>query len=402
MAATTMSTLPVLIAGGGIGGLATAIALAQRDVPSIIVEKRSESREAGAGIQIGPHGVKILRTLGVADALAELVGVPEAIVARDGNSGKVITRLPLGAWIAQRHGAPYWVLHRADLHNALLAMARQHGHHIEIRLGAELHAFTPDINHIKAHLSSRNGEADIAGRALIGADGIGSTVRAKLRAAPPRLSPTSAARAVFAIPPTGPCAEPVVTLWLSRRSHVVHYPVRNDREVSAVAFAHDHKDGTEYPPESGATLVQRLGATAPELTRALTIVDRWEKWPVVGWCRPDYAPHRRIALLGDAAHPIRPYLAQGAVMALEDAVVLAAQLASAADDLPAALRAYAAMRAGRANRVARVSMLNGLTYHLPWPLSQARNAVLRRVGGERLLSAYDWLYAADISGNSGG
>ncbi len=403
MSATNTSSLPVLIAGGGIGGLATAIALAQCDIPSIIFEKRGDAREVGAGIQIGPHGVKCLRALGVADSLAKHIGVPEAIVIRNGNNGEAITHLPLGTWIEQRYGAPYWVLHRADLHAALLAIARQHSHHIAIRHGTALSAFTSDNDHIRAQLKSQHGEYGIVGCALIGADGLWSTVRALLAAggavpisAAPRLSATSAARAVFSSPTTGPCAEPVVTLWLSSQSHIVHYPVRNGREVSVVAFAHDPPVRKEYQPENGAALAGRLGVTAPELTRTLTAVDTWDKWPVVGWNRPNYAATGRVVLLGDAAHLFRPNLAQGAVMALEDALSVAKQIASGGRDLPSALQNYANSRFDRVNRVARASYANGVSYHLPWPWSQARNAVLRNAGGKRVMSAYDWLYAATV------
>jgi salicylate hydroxylase len=388
------SALPVLIAGGGIGGLATAIALAQRDIPSIVYEKRSDAREAGAGIQIGPHGVKILRALGLAEMLVPLAGVPEAIVVRNGSTGHEITRLPLGAWIEQRHGAPYWLLHRADLHNALRTVASQYPL-IAIQAGTEVDSAINQADKVTATLKSQHHQTEASGRALIGADGIGSAVRqtfAKQRT--PRWSQTSAARAVFARPATGAFAEPVVTLWLSQRSHVVHYPVRNGQEISAVAFARDHDHHVNLRPETGEALVHRLGAAAPELTQALRAVSEWDKWPVVGCNRPDYAVSGRIALLGDAAHPIRPYLAQGAVMALEDATAIARHVAQAGNAMPEALKLYAAERHPRVARVAKTSFINGVSYHLPWPLSPMRNAVLSNIGGERLMASYDWLYGA--------
>lgn len=245
------SVQPVLIAGGGIGGLATAIALAQRDIPSVIYEKRSDAHEAGAGIQIGPHGVKILRALGLADALAPLANVPEAIIVRNGGTGQEITRLPLGVWIEQRHGAPYWLLHRADLHNALRTAANQYPH-IEVHAGTEVRNVTNHNDKVTVSLQQQHHQTEVSGRALIGADGMRSAVRqtiAKQRT--PRLSRTSAARAVFARPTTGAFAEPVVTLWLSQRCHVVHYPVRKGQEISAVAFARDPDHHANLRPESG-------------------------------------------------------------------------------------------------------------------------------------------------------
>ena len=388
------SAQPVLIAGGGIGGLATAIALAQRDIPSVVYEKRNDAHEAGAGIQIGPHGVKILRALGLADILAPLAGVPEAIIVRNGGTGQVISRLPLGTWIEQRHGAPYWLLHRADLHNALRAGARQYPH-IEVHSGTEVCNVTSAADNVTATLQSQHHQTEVSGCALIGADGIGSAVRQTIaKQCTPQLSQTSAARAVFARPAIGVFAEPVVTLWLSQRSHVVHYPVRNGQEISAVAFARDRDHHANLRPETGEALVDRLGAAAPELTQALSAVTRWEKWPVAGWNRPAYAVSGRIALLGDAAHPIRPYLAQGAVMALEDAMAISKHIAQAGNDMPCALTSYAAQRLPRVARVARTSYINGLSYHLPWPLSPMRNVVLSTIGGERLMASYDWLYGA--------
>ena len=426
MIAKNRLPLPVLIAGGGIGGLAAALSLAQSGIASIVLERRDSLEEAGAGIQIGPHGVKILRALGIADALAQHAGQPEAVVVRHGESGAELTRLPLGRWIEARHGAPYWTLHRADLHSALLMAARA-SDRIEIANGtACLNVQQTDADivvgttgGIGAHSSSFTGS--FIGAALIGADGINSSVRKLLSHArerrplhpptpfpaargggdlgpiqrQPRLSATSAGRATIRY--AAPCAatEPVVTLWLSRRSHVVHYPVRGGRELSVVAFARDKADWTAGPSETSADLVTRLGVTAPALTDTLAAAVHWDKWPVVGWNSPDYMPRGRAALLGDAAHPVRPYLAQGAVMALEDAISLARNVTGHGNEIQSALAAYSATRLNRVRRVALNSYLNGLTYHLPWPLSHARDRALRHLDGQRLVTAYDWLYGGD-------
>lgn len=337
-----------------------------------------------------------MKVLGVAEHLSSLAGKPESIVVRDAVSGSAITRLPLGDWIAQRHGAPYWVLHRADLHAALLSAARRTSL-IDIRNGTTIKDAQIGRDDVTATLQASEGESDARGRALIGADGIGSTVRKIIAGDRPgrflsdfRLSRTIAARGVIATPSSGPFAEPVVTVWLSRQSHVVHYPVRAGKEVSIVAFV----DGEAQQSLSGSQLLQRLGASAPALTHEISPIEHWETWPVVGWNPPNYASNGRIALLGDAAHPIRPYLAQGAVLALEDALALAKSLHDHRADVSAALATYATQRLARARRVASASFANGMIYHLPWPASTICNALMARIDGRRVMRGYDWLYGA--------
>jgi salicylate hydroxylase len=402
MVLSASRTNPVVIAGGGIGGLATALALARAGQPCVVVERRRDATEVGAGIQIGPNGVKILRALGVAERLASLAGRPDEIVVRNARTGAVTVRMPLGDWIERRHGAPYWVIHRSDLHSALLATARASSH-IEIRTGQECVGIDAHADGVVVAVVSPSGDASrIEASALIGADGVGSTVRrliatkreAKVRPTA-RMSGTVAARATFATPLSGTMAEPVVTVWMSAHSHVVHYPVHQGREVSAVAFVAS-SDPLRERPQSGRELATRVRAAAPELEAALAAVEKWDKWPIVGWNNPEYAVDRCTALLGDAAHPLRPYLAQGAVMAMEDAMVLSAELRNTTDTT-AALTAYAARRHPRVRRVAASSFLNGVAYHMPAPVSAVRDAALARLGGERLIASFDWLYGADIS-----
>src|SRR4051812_22107982 len=210
---------PILIAGGGIGGLALAIALARIGRNSIVLEQRRDCATAGAGIQLGPNGVHVLQRLGIAEALRPLVGEPEAIQVHQGQSGRTIASLPLGRWMAERHGAPYWVAHRADLHGALLAAASA-ASRVELRTGFALAAIRQSGEGIE--VSSGDGRV-VQGAALVGADGLWSRVR---REVCPSLEPefvgATATRAVMPASEAGRLAGAAVGLWLTTRVHVVH------------------------------------------------------------------------------------------------------------------------------------------------------------------------------------
>jgi salicylate hydroxylase len=381
---------PVLIAGGGIGGLALALALAQRGRSSLVLERRGVLATEGAGIQLGPNGVRVLRQLGIADALRPHVGEPDSIEVHDGRSGRTLASLPLGDWLAARHGAPYWVAHRGDLHAALLAAAGRDPR-ITVRSGCEVASAAQTGQRVQAMCAS--GET-VAGEALVGADGLWSSVR---RAIAPGVAPqfvgATATRAVIPASQAGSLAMPVVGLWLTPGVHVVHYPVRQGSEVAVVVIAAEDWQGTEWDAQAdGALLRSRLEGFHPLLADVLARVADWRKWalhrlePLPGWTAG------RITLLGDAAHPMLPYLAQGGVMAMEDALVLARCLADGGGGVEAALLRYEDQRRTRAGRVQALSLRNGRIYHMRPPLAWARNGVLRLLPGARLMAGFDWLY----------
>lgn len=382
---------PVLIAGGGIGGLATALALARRGIAAHVLEQRADFAAEGAGIQIGPNGTRILQSLGLADALQPHVGVPETITVRAGKSGAELVRLPLGRWIAERHGAPYWVAHRGDLHAVLLEAVRAQPY-VQLSTGTAVTEVAMRDDAVA--VASPGGDA-WTGRALVGADGLWSSVRTAV--APghaPQPAGKSAARSLIPLSDAPRALQTAdVGIWLFSDAHVVHYPVSGGTALAIVVIVADTQTGDDWgTPVPPQWVTQRLPPCAPTLRELVTAAPAWRRWalntlpPLPAWSRGP------VTLLGDAAHAIVPFLAQGGVLALEDAVVLADALLTPGTDAADAIKSYEARRRPRAARVARASLTNGRIYHLSGVPAQARNLVLRLGSPERLMARYDWLY----------
>ncbi len=381
---------PILIAGGGIGGLALALVLTKAGRHAVVLEQQAQFATAGAGIQLGPNGVKVLERLGLAPALQPLAGEPEAIRVHDGRRGNPLASLPLGPWLAARHGAPYWAAHRGDLHGALLAAAAAEPR-VELRTGFAIAAFADEGEAVTA-TSAAGGT--ISGPALVGADGIWSRVRAGLCPMhEPAFAGATATRTVIKAHDAGRLAEPVVGLWLTRSAHVVHYPVRGGSEVAVVVIAREDWRRRDWDTAADLdTLRAHLSGFHRSLTDVLAPVTEWRKWalyrlsPLPRWTKG------RVALMGDAAHPMLPYLAQGGVLALEDALVLGSHLGAHVGQETRALGLFETQRRKRATRAQALSIRQGRIYHLPPPLAWARDAGLRLTPGRWLMAAYDWLY----------
>lgn len=382
---------PVLIAGGGIGGLATALALARRGIASTVLERRHLYGEDGAGIQIGPNGTRILEALGVGTFLAARAAVPDELRILDAATARPLAAFPLGRWIAERHGAPYWVAHRRDLHSALISAAARQSL-IEIKMGFEVASVRNDTN--AAAAVSSEGDA-CQGDVLIAADGVWSRLRDGAFSGGP-LSPTGKC-AVRAVLPIGDVPEPLrrndVHLWLGPRVHVVHYPVSAGEKVALVAIFEDREVADGWGTTCEASWVAaRTGGFAPLLRDLLARPAQWRSWSLMELCgRPRFAAGR-MALLGDAAHPILPFFAQGGVMALEDAAVVADCLAADPRHPVRALARYERLRKPRVQRVARASRMNGRIYHLGGLAGEARDFAFARIPPERFMRRFDWLY----------
>jgi salicylate hydroxylase len=382
---------PVLIAGGGIAGLVTALALARRGIPSHILEQRELFSEAGAGIQIGPNGVRVLEALGVAPRLRPLVSLPEGIVVHQGATGRVLARMPLGKWIAERHGAPYWVVHRRDLQAALLAQA-QETRNITFDMGFQVAEVVDQGNHVAARAVSGT---TARGSVLIGADGIRSRVRAVLApGAQLHFSGKAASRAIISPEEGAILGDPAsMGVWLAPGAHVVHYPVAAGAQFAVVAIVPDDRMTDDWAAVNDwSALEPHLATFAPALRSVLARAPEWRRWALFETDPLARLAKGRIALAGDAAHPVLPFLAQGGVMALEDAMVLADVLSAQPGDPARALEAYEIARRARVDAIVATSRQNGRIFHLSGPAAFARNLAMAAVPATRLMARYDWVY----------
>jgi salicylate hydroxylase len=381
-----------VIAGGGIGGLATALALARCGIASQVCERRPEFPEEGAGIQIGPNGVVVLRHLGVADFLQDRVATPDVLSVRDGATARELTRLPLGTWIATRHGAPYWTAHRKDLH-AALRQAAEREPLIALATNVEITSYEDDGHRVRA--ASRDGKT-LEASLLVAADGLWSSLRAGIsgdRAPKPAPLGKAAFRTVIDAGRLPTELTPnAVHIWLAPGAHVVHYPVNAGRNIAMVVIADSSTHESWDAPASSHTVREKIRNFAAPLHSLIEDAHDWRCWSLADAPRLERWTTGRAALLGDAAHAVPPFLAQGAVMALEDAVTLASELANTKNGIDASLRAYERVRRDRVARVAEVSRRNGRIYQMHGPAALARNTVMKLAPPSHVMSRFDWLY----------
>jgi salicylate hydroxylase len=374
-----------VVAGAGIGGLTAALALAARGFSVHIHEKAERLQEVGAGLQLSPNASRVLVGLGLSPRLSAVAITPDAVSIMTARSGGEVSRLPF----ADAAGAPYWVLHRADLQAALLAAVQDHPQ-IELRLASPIDRFTIDGD--GAVVVSSEAPA----LALIGADGVRSQVRKQLfPALQPRFSGLVAwrgriekSRLPHHFAPQG------VQLWMGPRAHLVAYPMSSGEQVNVVAII---PGLLEEPDASAADIALHFAASRwPAAAQAMIgAVGEWRRWPLS--TLPDGGVWNAgpVALLGDAAHAMLPFAAQGAGMAIEDAAVLAQCLATAdgsAGAVTTALARYAMLRAPRVGRVQRTARQSGQIYHLRGPMALARDLVMQALGPARLQARQNWIY----------
>lgn len=385
-----MTDLPYLVAGGGIGGLAAALGLAAGGTPVCLFEQAPAFEEVGAGLQMSPNGVRALRALGAWEAVEPACVIPSEIHMRDGRSGALLQRITLGKSFEQRFGAPYRVCHRADLLSGLLETARAKGG-IELNTASKV-AGAEDLG-TSVRLALEGG-TPAEGRALIAADGIRSTLR---NAVCGPVAPTPRGvilyRGLVPLQKVPPEIEAdCVTLWLYPGAHVVHYPVSNWRNFNiVVAVDGALTDGGWNAPAPSAEVARAFPGACEDLGSILSAPATWLRWP--GADLPDLPrwSKGRMALLGDAAHATLPFLAQGAVMALEDAVVLSREVARASS-LPEAFQSYEQQRKPRTARVQEQSRGMSRIYHASGPLAFARNVTLSLASPSFALSRLEWIY----------
>ncbi len=383
-----------LIAGAGIGGLSASLCLARAGLEVTIFERAETLEEVGAGLQLSPNASAILRRLGVLEHLRAAALAPHAIRIRRARDGMTLALLPLGD-AERRWGAPYLLAHRADLQRALLtAVAEVPG--ITLRTGAAVTDFSARSDLVTITLS---GGEEATGDLLICADGVRSKLREKLVGAG-RVGPGRRRTAWRTLLPAASVAPEMLrsesNLWLGPGAHVVHYPLRGGSVVNLVAVLDEGPkvlplEGAWSTPGDPAVLEQRFSAWAEPLRRLIAAAPDWRIWPLVERAPLARWTAGRAALLGDAAHPMLPFLAQGAAQAIEDSSALGDALSTAVD-VERGLVAYEAMRRARADRVQRESHAQGTIYHLSGPAAVARDLAMRAVGGRKLLTRYAWLY----------
>lgn len=390
-----MSAPPtILIAGAGIGGLALALALARKGFGVTLFEKRSRFEEAGAGIQLSPNASGPLIGLGLSSPLSRRAVTPDALRIRRLRDGKAIGTMAT-ADAKARYGSPFWVIRRADLQTVLLDAVRAMPN-IRLQVGRELLSQRQTETGVAVTVLSETGSQERhEGAALIGADGLWSRVRSLMGETHPNtFTGYEAWRTLIPAAQAGPLlATPSIGLWLGPDAHVVHYPVAGGNQLNLVLLRKAQQPHDDWSrPGTAADLAPLTATTASALRAVLEQVTDWQVWSLFDRPRLQSLAKGRLALIGDAAHPTLPFLAQGGAMAIEDAAVMAELLARSPDDPIKALGAYDKARMKRTERIQKEARNNARSYHFGWPLSMVRDRVVAHLGPEGMLARYDWLY----------
>jgi len=382
--------LPVLVAGGGIGGLAAALALARRGFAVRVLEQAAELGEIGAGVQLAPNAFAAFDALGIGERAHAGAVFTERMVLMDAVDERVVVEIPFGPAFRERFGNPYAVMHRADVHHALLDAVRAHDD-IELLTSTRVDHVEQDDDSVTAFDS---GGAAHRGVALVGSDGVKSAVRQQLVGDAVRVSGHVVYRAVVerADFPTD-LAWNAPAVWAGPNCHLVHYPLRGGEQYNVVVTFHSREPETWGVREGSRDEVLSYFEGVAERPRQLLRLPKiWKRWATADREPIDRWSHGRITLLGDAAHPLLQYLAQGACMALEDAVTLGEALRAKGDDIVPALQLYQRSRVTRTARVVLMTREMGRIYHAAGVERLVRNDLWKERAAERSYDALEWLY----------
>jgi 3-hydroxybenzoate 6-monooxygenase len=387
---------PVVVAGGGIGGLAAALALARKGLPVQLLEQADAFTEVGAGIQLGPNVFRMFEVLGLTEAVSQFAVFPENLIMLDAISGEEVTRISLGEGFRAKFKYPYALIYRPDLLNVLLETCRK----VDlIRLDTAQKVVGVEEQSDGVTVRTQGGRS-YAGSALIGADGLWSTIRQIVVGdGKPQVAGHITYRAVL---PTTEVPEPLrrwsMTFWAGEKVHLVIYPLRGGELYNLVAVFHSdrYEEGWDSFGDP-AELHERFAKTCEPVRTLLGKIESWRMWvlcdrpPIKEWSRG------RVTLLGDAAHPMLQYLAQGACMAIEDAVCLANTIEDMDGDFAAAFQAYQKTRYLRTGRVQIMARVYGEFYHASGVGRELRNMMLGARTVEQSFEAMEWLYGEDLS-----
>lgn len=381
----------LLVAGGGIGGLAAAYVLGRQGLPVTVLEQSSAFGEIGAGIQLGPNIFRMFDYLGLTEAVNRVAYFPPGLGMNDVRTGEKVVRVPLGEAAIAAYGFPYGVIYRADLHQVLLDACKALPG-VTLRTTAKVEGFDQAADRVRVRLA---GGEQVEGAALIGADGLWSRVReAVVGDGKPRVSGHIAYRAVLKredVPPR--LWNDDVLLWGGEKTHLVHYPLRRGELFNLVAVFHSSKYDEGWNTFGDpAELNERFAQAVPQVRELLGKIQTWKMWvlcdrePVANWSQG------RVTLMGDAAHPMLQYLAQGAGQAIEDAVVLGEAIRHTGGDLPRAFQLYQQARYLRTGRVQLTARFYGDIYHASGVTRELRNRLFQSGQESAGFAGLKWMY----------
>ena len=393
---TRAEELPVIVAGGGIGGLAAALALVRQGFKVTVLEQAPEIGEIGAGIQLGPNAFHAFDALGVGDKARGRAVYTECMVMHDAVDETLVGRLETGEAFRQRFGNPYAVIHRADVHLSLLEGAQETG-----RVSFHTHTRVERIEQDEAtgtvSAIDQNGRR-WTGQALIGAEGGKSVLRAQYVNDPPRVTGHVVYRAVVdrADFPEN-LRWNAASLWAGPKCHLVHYPLRGGEQYNVVVTFHSRQQETWGVTDGSKEEVESyFQGICPKARQLIDLPKSWKRWatadrePIANWV------FGRATLLGDAAHPTTQYMAQGACMAMEDAVTLGEALRVTGQRWDEALQLYQRNRITRTARIVLSGREMGRLYHAAGVERLVRNSLWKGRSQERFYDAMEWLYGWNV------
>ncbi len=390
----TSSHLPVIVAGGGIGGLAAALALVRQGFHVQVLEQAPEIGEIGAGIQLGPNAFHAFDALGIGDKARGRAVYTDYMVMHDAIDEYQVGYIPTGEAFRQRFGNPYAVIHRVDVHKSLLEGAQETGR-VEFFTNTRVERIEQDADSVTVHCG--NGKT-YQGQALIGADGVKSVVRQRFVGDPARVTGHVVYRAVVDKKDFPEDLQwNAASIWVGPHCHLVHYPLRGGEQYNVVVTFHSRNQEewgvTEGSKEEVQSYFQGICAKARQL---IDLPKSWKRWatadrePIGQWT------YGRVTLLGDAAHPTTQYMAQGACMAMEDGVTLGEALRVHDNDWTKALDLYQRSRVARTARIVLSSREMGRIYHAKGVERLIRNDLWKGRSPERFYDAMEWLYGWNV------
>ncbi|MEM7300371.1 MAG: FAD-dependent monooxygenase [Pseudomonadota bacterium] len=388
----------ILIAGGGIAGLTSALCLANQGFRCVVFERTEKPAATGAGIQLSPNAMHVLASLGLERGLLASGYAPDAVILCQGRTGRELSRFVLGSQIKARYGQPYLVLHRADLLAVLLGACREHPD-IDVRFDNRVRDVAQHRNGITVLSNHQDRMEETTGLALVGADGVWSSVRSEfLNGANAAYSGKVAWRALIdsSTLPSSIDIENTI-MWLGSAAHFLHYPIRQSRYLNVVAVTSVPESflprrGGWIKTDAAPNGIGEFRNWSKPVLEVFEKTQGWGGWPVYTVPHSGTWGNDRIVLIGDAAHAMTPHAAQGGGAAIEDAAVLAHAFSKHPEQPELAIADYDRARRSRIKRIAKLSEENRRIYQMRPPFSWARDVAMKTLPQDRLQKRLEWLY----------